>query len=415
MSLWWGKGQKRAATLEAFGAVLRSRGLAGVAGVTEDSALRHSAVWAACRVRADLVSTFPVDVFRKVDGVRVEVPKPGVLAAPGGEFWPYIRWMWARQFDIARGGNSIGIITERYGNGLPSKIELQPMAKCSVFQRKEDVTHKYRIDNKEYTPDQIDHDLNYPVPGLPIGLSPVAMAAYEISGNMSMQQFALDWFNGSAVPKVRLHNTRKTLESSDVNHEARRIKDRYDATVKSGETFVHGMDWELDFMQAQQNDITWLEGRRFGLAEMARYFAVPADVIDAAISAPGSITYQSALQRNLQLLVMNIGPDVERREWALSNLLASPRYVKLNTNGLLRMDPETQTKVIDMKIANKTMTNDEARALDERKPLTDAEIASFDKLYGAPRTTPLTAAAGAEFVNPLSAIPFPREADHDHV
>lgn len=414
MSLW-ARREQRAANLEALGVVLRSRGgLNGPSSVTTESALRHSAVWAACRIRADLVSTFPLDVYRKVAGVEVELPKPGVLDYPGGKFWPYLRWMWTNEFDVSRGGNAIGLIEERYSNGLPAKIVWQPLAKCSVFQRKDMPTHMYRIDGVEYTPDQVHHDLNYPVPGLPLGLSPVAMAAWEISGNNSMQQFAMDWFAGSAVPKARLRNTKKSLETSAENQEARRIKDRYEATVTTGGTFVHGVDWELSFMQAEANDMTWLEGRRFGLTEIARYIGVPADLLDAAITAPGSITYQSALQRNLQFLVMHLGPEVIRREWSLSSLLAQPRYVKMNVNGLLRMDPETQAKVVDMKLKNKTLTNDEARSLDERKPLTAAEIAQFEKLYGVPRTPPPAVGANAalEYVNPYSAVPYDREADH---
>jgi phage portal protein BeeE len=60
---------------------LERQGRMGNAGVhvTPDSALRHSAVWACLRLRADLVSTMPVDVFRRVNGVQVEVPKPPVL------------------------------------------------------------------------------------------------------------------------------------------------------------------------------------------------------------------------------------------------------------------------------------------------------------------------------------------------
>lgn len=417
MSLW----RKRAATLTALGVVQRGRnGLNGPGSVTPDSALHNSAVWAACRIKADLISTFPVDVFRKVNGKRFEVTKPDVLDNPGGEFWPFVRWMWASEFDLARAGNSIGLIEETYGNGKPAKITLYPTTSCQVFRRKGDPTHMYRIEGKEFHPHQVYHDLNNPVPGLPIGLSPVAQAAYEISGNASMQKFAMDWFAGSAVPKVRLHNTKRSLESTATDQEARRIKDRYEATVSSGGTFVHGSDWELDFMQAEANDITWLEGRRFSLAEMARFFGMPADLLDAAISAPGSITYQSALQRNLQFLVIHLGPEVIRREWALTNLMTKPKFVKLNTNALLRMDPETQAKVISRKIKDKTLTNEEARALDERKPLTAAEIAMFEKLYGSPKfdsipTTPDNDDGSkelSEFVNPYSAVPFYREADH---
>lgn len=235
-----------------------------------------------------------------------------------------------------------------------------------------------------------------------------------------MQQFALDWFSGGAVPKARLHNTKRQLDSkpdATGSNEARRIKDRYMASVANGDIFVHGADWEIDFMSAQTMGTEWLEGRRAGLGDISRYFGVPLDLIEAAISAPGSITYQSALQRNLQFLIINLQPAVTKRERNLSRLLPRPRFVKFNTNALLRMDPETQAKVIDMRIKNRTLTNTQARALYDDPPLTQAEIDEFNMIYGPPKTAPAAAPGpgGAqalawpfgEQVSPFSAIPYP--------
>src|SRR5215468_2299387 len=71
---------------------------AGSAMVTNDSALRHSAVWACLRLRANLISTFPVDVYRKQLGLQVEVPPPPVIVIPGGERCDYLEWMYSTQF-----------------------------------------------------------------------------------------------------------------------------------------------------------------------------------------------------------------------------------------------------------------------------------------------------------------------------
>lgn len=54
----------------------RSEGRRGAAVVTSETALRHSAVWACLRLRANLVSTMPLDLYRRVNGVQIEVPKP---------------------------------------------------------------------------------------------------------------------------------------------------------------------------------------------------------------------------------------------------------------------------------------------------------------------------------------------------
>ena len=52
--------------------------------VNAESALAHSAVWACLRLRADLISTLPVDVFRNVGGINVLVNPPEIITQPGG-------------------------------------------------------------------------------------------------------------------------------------------------------------------------------------------------------------------------------------------------------------------------------------------------------------------------------------------
>ncbi len=385
----------------------------GLVVVSQDTALRHSAVWACLRIRADLMSTFPLDTFRKVNGIDVEMPKPPVIVEPGGRHWPYMHWMWASQFDLDRTGNTVGLIVERNALGLPARIELQP-GPVSCYQLKSMPEHKYRIDGKEYTPDKVWHERQFPVPGLPIGLSPVAYAAWTLQETLTMQQFALEWFgSGVGVPKVHLRNTKKSLDGGANNNEARRVKDRYKASVHNGDAFVTGNDWELDFTEGASAGQEWLEGRRAGIPDLARFFGVPVDLIEAAIDSPGSITYQSALQRNLQFLVMHLNAAIIRRETALSTLLPRPRFVKLNTNALLRMDPETQAKVIESRIKNRTLTPTEAREFYNLPPLTPEQEDEFARLFGAPRVAP--AASGGERassewpwepVNPLSAAPY---------
>ena len=63
-------------------------------------------------------------------------------------------------------------------------------------------------------------------------------------------------------------------------------------------------------------------------------------------SGGSSLTYANVTQRNLDFLIMHLGPSVVRRERSLSQLLPRPRFVKLNPSALLRMDDETRAAVI---------------------------------------------------------------------
>src|SRR5690242_21329538 len=122
-----------------FGTWLPVRSAQGKTGsvlVNNTTAMRHSAVWACLALRAGLISTFPVDVFRDytLNGVQMAMPMPTppVLVAPGGEDWEYEDWCYASQVDIDRTGNAVGLITEKNAAGLPARIDLQDINTVSV-------------------------------------------------------------------------------------------------------------------------------------------------------------------------------------------------------------------------------------------------------------------------------------------
>ena len=366
--------------------------------VSNETALRHSAVWAALRLRADLESSFPIDVYRKVQGLQVEVPKPPVLMTPGGSEVGIKEWMYSTRFDLDRAGNCFGIITERSGvigpdgRGLPGRIDLVDLSDVTVRANGSEIK-KYKIGGKDYDPWEVWHEKQYTVAGLPMGLSPVAFAAWSIEESLSAQQFARDWFAGGAVPSGTLKNTQKTIDK----RQAREVRDAFRAAVSNGDLFVHGTDWEYSPVQAVAAASQFIEARQFGMGDIARFFGVPGDLIDAAVSG-SSVTYANIGQRNLQFLIMHLGPAVARREDAFSRKLVSgPRYVKFATDALLRMDPQTRANTIASQITSRTLAPSEARALEDRPPYTEDQLAEFDRLFGSRQVpaTPTTAAPGA--------------------
>jgi HK97 family phage portal protein len=357
--------------------------------VTNDTALRHSAVWACLRLRANLISTLPLDVYRRVLDVQVEVTKPPILVTPGGEKVGMVEWLYSTQFDLDRAGNAFGLITARDGFGLPARIDLVSLSDVTVRIRGGELV-KYVIAGTEYNPDQVWHEKQYTVAGLHVGLSPIAYAAWSISEYLSIQQFAADWFAGGAIPSAHLKNTAKTLTIQQADETKRRFK----ASVNSGDVFVTGADWDYSPVQAETQGADWIEGKRFGISDIARFFDVPGDLIDAAVSSR-SVTYASITQRNLDFLVLHLGPAVVRREDALNKLTPRPRYVKLNADALLRMDPETRARTLQTQIASRTLAPSEARELENRPPFTESQLAEFDRLFGKPNTKPALSTSGA--------------------
>lgn len=355
--------------------------------VTDDRAMRHSVVWACLRLQAGLVSTFPVDQFRDVLGIQTEyTPLPPILTDPGGTKVGIVDWLAMTQLDLGRSGNTVGLIVERntmrspyYPDGLPTRIELQPAAACAYIKRK-DKPPQWRIDGRFYDPRDVYHERANVVAGLDVGLPTVLYAALAIGEGLSMQQHGLDWFGNGGIPKARMKNLAKRLNPDEIS----RAKQWYSDTVNNGDVLVTGNDWEYNFIQATNAGMEFIEGRKLSGADVCRYFDTPADLVDVQASSGGSITYANITQRNLQYLLYHLGPMVKRREEALSRLLPRPRYVKFNTDALLRMDPQTRQEVLRSKIEAWQITNSESRSFENLPPLTPAQRAEMIDLYGRP-------------------------------
>lgn len=360
----------------------------GTVAVTNETALRHSAVWACLRLRANLVSTMPVDLYRRVLGQQIEMVKPAVLVNPGGERVGMGEWLYSTQFDLDRAGNCFGLITKTDGRGLPVQIDLLSLGDVTVIVKGGEI-QKYRVGGELIDPVKVWHEKQYTVAGLHVGLSPVAYAAWSIGEYLSIQDFALDWFGNSTVPAAQLKNTAKTLTAT----EAQAHKERFQASVHSGQPWVTGSDWEYNPLTVANQANQWIEGKQFGIGDIARFFDCPGDLIDAIVTG-GNITYASITQRNLQMLIMHLQPAVTRRENALTTLTPKPQFVKLNTDVLLRMDPATRASTLVAQVAGRTLAPSEARAIDDRPPFTDSQLAEFDRLFGQP---------GAKALQPVGA------------
>lgn len=364
----------------------RRWGKPGARSVSTQQAMRHSVVWACLRLRADLISTSPVDVYRTVQGRAVSVPKPPVLVSPAGSKVDITEWLYSSQVDLDRFGNTFGIITARDGMGLPARIDLQPAESMSVITKNGEVTG-YRQGGDVFAPTDVWHEKQFTVAGLNVGLSPLAAAALSLSTGLSAQEFAAEWFDGSAVPVAHLKNTHQTLDGA----EAEKVKDRYNRSVRNGEVFVTGSDWEYEMMGAKASESGFLEAVNASSGDMCRFLGVPGDMVDVN-EKTGSITYASITQRNLQLLIMNLGPAVTRRERALSRLLPQPRYVKLNTDAVvLRMDPGQRAELNKVLIDSHQRAPSEVREKDDLPPFTPEQIAEIQAL-AKPAPTPGAAA-----------------------
>ncbi len=362
----------------------------GNVDVTSQSAFSHSAVWAAIRMRADMISTLPLECVRTgADGLRRPVHIPNVLVTPSthgdGQPLPIDEWLYSSQVDLDRMGNAFGKIIARDALGYPKQIDPVQAESVTVSVKNGLIDH-YKIGNVEWAPRDVWHERQYTLPGIHVGLSPIAYAAQSIGSYLSAQQFALDWFSNGAFPGSILKNTSKTLRPD----EATAVKKKFQTTVQSGEPFVTGMDWDYKMIQATAAESAFLDSMQYSISDIARFFNVPADLLDASTKAKGGkIVYANITQFNLEFLILHLQPAIARRERALSALLTRPLNVRFRTEELLRMDPAGMAEVAAAQIESRQMAPSEVRAQANRAPYTEKQLAEFDRLFGK-ATTPVS-------------------------
>jgi HK97 family phage portal protein len=348
----------------------------GMVNVDHDTALRHSAVWACLRIRSNLISTMPLETYRSTNGLTVDLPDSPFISSPGGPDVPRHEWLQASQVDLDRCGNAFGIIKERDGLGKPLRVDLVPFTAVKIRITNHRIA-SISVYGEVQKQSDLWHERQFVLPGIPVGLSPVMYAAMSIGGYLSAQKFALDWFSSGAHPAGHLKNVMQDGLSQDV---IQVTKERFKSAAQQRDIFVSGSDWEWSPATVDAAQTAFLDEMRYGIADVCRFFDVPGDIIGAETNSSG-ITYANITQRNLQLLIMHLGPAIRRRENALSAAIAGPRAIRFNTDSLLRMDPLNLTENLSKQVSSRLRTPSEARALLNLPPITEVEANEFDRLF----------------------------------
>lgn len=388
-----GGGESRASNLpqlidEATGG---RRGISG-GSVGWSGALAIPAVWAAVRLRANVISTLPVGVYRDRDGLPERITGaavPGVLSQPSADF-DMISWLHASQLSLDLRGNAFGKIVARHPvNYLPTQVELVHPDTVTVRTDPRDGTIEYRFGGRVVENFDVWHERQNEVPGSVVGMSPITAAAAALGIIRAAENYGGQFFDEALTPSALLSSDAPIDEDA-----AKIVKRRVRATQHGREPLVLGGNWKYETLSISPTDALLLEVMRYGREDVALLFDTPGEWIGAPAQG-SSVTYANREQRAQDLLAFRLGPAIERRQRALSRLTVRGQYVKLNTGSLLRADLAGRMAAYDKGLKLGVYGHDEVRALEERPPLTPEQVATL-KDYGllGAKTTP-TIADGA--------------------
>lgn len=350
---------------------------------TTKQALTLVPVYAATALIADQFSALPYAAYEFNNGAaRRLIPQPTITFDP--HVHPlFTRVEWLHQFVTSwlLRGNAYGVITDLDANGTPSKIVwLHPdgVKVDESYTRANRIIYEYN--GKELDQTTLVHIPWYPAPGSVVGLSPVGHFRAVIETGGAAVNYGRNWFQSGARPSGHLKYGAGPLDP-EASAEA---KSRFKAAVANNDIFVSGSDWTWEALSIKPEEAQFLESIKATANQVAAIYRVNPEDIGGT---PGSsLTYSTLELNQINFQTRTLLPIYTRLEHHINKLLPNFQYIKFNPDAIVRADLLTRMQAHEIGLRTYVETNAEARALEERAPLTDAEKKEAILLYG--KSTP---------------------------
>lgn len=330
-------------------------------------------VFAATRLLCDAVAQTPLHAYN-ANG-RLE-SQPRFLDMPSARGTRY-DWMYRLTYSLLIRGNAYGVITGYGADGWPQSIEWLNPADVSVMDDNQTLNPVFTYHGQPVASDAILHIPAFPVPGKVRGLSPIAAFATTTEIGWQALRFGRDWFKNNGNPGAILKNEKLDTIPADT---ASVIKDRFKTAVSGRDLLVVGRDWSFDSVSIPAEESQFLGTIKATANQIAAIYGVPPERIGG--EAASSRSYAN-LDMDLRYLRSTaVAGWLIQIEQALTKIAPGRRMVKFNMDANIRPDTLTRMQAHEIALRTGIETIDEAREVEDKPPLTDAERAEFLSLHG---------------------------------
>ena len=382
--------ETRGSFQQLFGAgLLFDRGSSAGVAVTEETALRLSAVYACVRLISDTISTLPYDQFVRRDGQRFPYrPKDTWVDRPSTEMPKTTFWKQVIVSLLLDGNAFVQVV--RSGNEIVDLIPINPMQ--VRVERRNGV--KTFIINGSMVMDstQVLHLTEMMLPGEVRGVSRIKQAKEALGLGLALEEYAAQFFGNGAFAGGVLEFPEKLSPE-----QRKEIRETWNAQHQ-GPKRAHrvGMLWgggKFNPMTVNPAESQLVDQRRFAIEEIARIFRVPPFML--GVSENAAMAFASIEQQQLFFRQHTIQPYVEMLEDHFQALLENPNtFIKFNMSSIVRADLSSRYSAYNVALLAGFMSVNDVRSLEDlgpveagdqyrvplqNIPLTDADVISMQQ------------------------------------
>jgi HK97 family phage portal protein len=368
-------------------------GLQSEAGVnvTTKKSFEIVAFFSAVSLISDTISTLPCGAYLRIGATRRPLnPRPMWLDQPDIDLSTRAAFFQQVFSSLLVHGNSYTrVFRDAQGqvvnlvNLNPEKIEVER----SKIGRK---IYRYQDEARPLNSDEVIHIVDLIMPGELKGMSRVETLKQALGLNIALSDYAARFFGTGASAQGVIE-----FPGNLTSEQAKQLADGFDSRHRNGTRRAHKtgvLSGGAKFVNTGTDPEASqaLESRKFAVEEIARAFNVPLHLL----GVPGTASYASVEQNNLQFVSMTLRPLAEKVEGAFSRLLPGDAFIKFQFGDLLRADLEARIQSYSVGTQAGFYSTNDIRRLEDMEPveggdqyrvplanidITEADVVATDK------------------------------------
>jgi HK97 family phage portal protein len=339
--------------------------------VDSKTAFQVVSIFSAVSLIADTISTLPLDCFIRFDGQRRAFrPKPSWVEKPDIAL-PRVAFYNSVIVSLLLDGNAFVRVFSNRAGEVVNLVVLNPRTVTVTRTPRGTLSFTVEGEDKVLSQEEMIFIPDILRPGTIRGVSRVEALRENFSLNLALEKFAATFFgNGTNLSGVIEYPGNLTSEQAenlrngfDSKHRGWRRGHRT-GVLSGGATFK---TTQIDPESSQS-----IEARRFAVEDVSRAFNIPAHFLNV----PGTTSYASVEQNNLQFITHTLRPIVQKLEDAFTPLMArypggENAFIKWNLDGLARADIQARTAAYSAMIQMGAMSINDVRRLEDMSDIDD--------------------------------------------
>ena len=331
--------------------------------VTQENVWKLAAITGAVNLIASSISTLPMDAWVRREGQKMLMrPKPDWVNRPDTSFVdraPFIsQIITSLMFD----GNAF-IRVFRDADGFPLSLMVMNPTEIEVKRNPQGrIIFTWNKNGETYNQDEMLHIVESLIqPGQVRGISRVAMLKESLGLGMALDAYAQRFFGQGATGNFAI-TVPGSLTPEQAKQMADSVDNRHGGWRKSSKTIVMHSGADISDIGVDPERSQSLESRRMFVEDVCRLYSIPTHMM----SLPGTNTYSSIEQTQIEFVTLGLRPYVALIENALSSLLqiypnGMGAFVELNMAALLRGDINSRASAASVGIQGGWLTINDVR------------------------------------------------------